>query len=67
MKNKTFKGLEFLWFAILIVAFSLGIYETYKQGFGRSYPLFILAFIASLMYLLRRGIRKAREDKTNPK
>ncbi len=49
--------LEIIWLILAIFFFTMGIYNTYLQGIGKSYMLFILFITSLLMYLLRRNRR----------
>jgi uncharacterized membrane protein len=55
-------AIELLWLLLFFVAIFLGIYMTVKQGISQSYPLLIISIVSILMYLLRRYIRKLKEQ-----
>jgi hypothetical membrane protein len=42
--------------AILLIL--IGLFNLYKDGFDASYMFFIMAFLAALLYLARRYLRK---------
>jgi hypothetical protein len=46
--------LKFVWFATALFAFGLATISTKKAGFSESYPLFIIAGVALLMYFIRK-------------
>jgi len=50
--------LKFVWFATSLFALGLAAIITKKSGFSESYPLFIIAGVAFLMYLLRKKINQ---------
>jgi membrane protein implicated in regulation of membrane protease activity len=53
--------MEYVWIAVAVFAVVAGVHKTTVGGFGISYPFFIIAAIAALMYSMRRFMRKARE------
>jgi flagellar biogenesis protein FliO len=59
------KILEYTWLVLAVVCLGLAIHSTVKFGFGQSYMLFILTFVAVLMYLLRRYRRKSLSSSNN--
>lgn len=54
---KTWSGMEFIWVAIALASFALGIYSTFADGIAESYPMFIIVLIAVIMKIVRRQIR----------
>ncbi len=56
-KKKKINSLEILWFATAILCFIAAIHQTYREGFSKSYILFIFTVMAVIMYLLRRYMR----------
>ncbi len=65
MKNKLARSLEVLWVVISVLCLFTAIHQTYYEGFSKSYIFFIFSFVAFIMYLLRRQIRKSKKDNSN--
>jgi len=65
MKNKLARSLEVIWIVTSILCLFAAIHQTYYEGFSKSYIFFIFSFIAFIMYLLRRQIRKSIKDNSN--
>ena len=65
MKNKLARSLEFLWVVTSVLCLFAAIHQTYYEGFSKSYIFFIFSFVAFIMYLLRRQIRKSKKDNSN--
>jgi hypothetical protein len=64
-KNKI-NSLEILWFTTAILCFIAAIHQTFREGFSKSYILFIFTVLAIIMYLLRRYLRiNKKSDKPN--
>lgn len=59
--------LEFVWLALAIFAALFGTHRFIKMGFENSYIFYIIAAIASFMYILRRAIRKFQENNKKEK
>jgi hypothetical protein len=55
-------AIEILWLFLFFGTIILGFYMAVKQGIVQSYPLFIISLVSVLMYLLRRYIRKLKEQ-----
>jgi len=64
MKNKYFQAIEILWLVTTILCIATGIHQTIYESLHKSYPFFIFAVLALLMYLFRR---KTRLKKTSGK
>jgi len=62
MKNKLIFALEIIWLTVSILSLLAGIYQSYRIGLNKSYLFFIIFFIAILMYLFRRQMRKSRKN-----
>lgn len=54
-------GMEFIWLVIALGTAGYGLYETFTQGLGHSYPLFIITAIAAMMHYIRKQMRKQEE------
>ncbi|MCD4832769.1 MAG: hypothetical protein K8R31_03165 [Bacteroidales bacterium] len=65
MKNKLARSLEILWIITSVFCLFAAIHQTYYEGFSKSYIFFIFSFVAFIMYLLRRQIRKSKKDNSN--
>jgi hypothetical protein len=58
--------LEIIWLIVAMLSIVAGIHKTYvDSGFRESYLFFIITFIAVLMYLFRRKLRKKERGKIN--
>ena len=62
---KMIRILEITWLIIGIIAILIGAYETYTKGIEEGYLFFIFAFVAGIMYALRRSRRIKMEKDTN--
>lgn len=65
MKDKFARTLEFLWIITSVLCLVAGIHQTYYEGFSKSYLFFIFSFVAFIMYLLRKEIRKSKKENSN--
>lgn len=65
MRNKLAQGLEIIWLVTSLLCLIAAVHQTYYEGFSESYLFFIFSFIAFIMYLLRKEIRKTKKDKFN--
>jgi len=65
MKNKLAQGLELIWLVTSLLCLLSAVHQTYYEGFSESYLFFIFSFIAFIMYLLRKEIRKTKKEKFN--
>lgn len=70
--NKAIKFIRFLeiaWIIVGLTTVTIGIYETLTRGFEESYMFFIFAFVAGILYALRRkqriGMEEDSKDNTN--
>jgi len=54
--------LEYVWLSLAIFSVLFGTYKFYKIGIGESYVFYIIAAIASFMFILRRAMRKFQEN-----
>ena len=54
---KKMSGMEYIWGIIAIFSISAGIYYTFSDGITESYPLFIITFIAGVMFKIRNTLR----------
>lgn len=67
MNKKGALILEFVWLALAIFAVLFGTHKFIKMGFEKSYIFYIIAAIASFMFILRRSIRKFQENNKKEK
>jgi hypothetical protein len=67
MNKKGALILEFVWLALAIFAVLFGTYKFTKVGIGNSYVFYVIAAIASFMYILRRALRKFQENNKKEK
>ena len=65
MKNNLARALEILWIITSVLCLFAGIHQTYHEGFSKSYLFFIFSFIAFIMYLLRKEIRKSKKENSD--
>ncbi|MCB2197296.1 MAG: hypothetical protein KQH79_15660 [Bacteroidetes bacterium] len=65
MKNKFARALEILWIITSVLCLIAGVHQTYNEGLSNSYLFFIFSFVAFIMYLLRKEIRKSKKENTN--
>lgn len=65
MKDKLARTFEILWVVISILCLLAGIHQTYSEGLSKSYLFFIFSFVAFIMYLLRKEIRKSKKENSN--
>jgi len=66
MKSKFSKALEIIWLITSVICIITGIHQTINEGISQSYIFFIFSFVALVMYLLRRQIRKSnKSENTN--
>ncbi len=54
--------LKYIWLITAIIAIILGIASTIKSGIAESYPLFIIAIVAYLMFRFRKTINNRIDD-----
>jgi len=54
--------LEYVWLVLAIFAALYGIYKSSRQGLNESYMFFIISAIAAFMYMLRKAMRKFKEN-----
>ncbi|HAN20046.1 MAG: hypothetical protein A2X13_07220 [Bacteroidetes bacterium GWC2_33_15] len=64
MKNKSSRALEVLWLITSAICLFTGIHQTLYEGIVKSYPFFIFAVLAFLMFLLRRYLRNQKNSET---
>jgi len=64
MRKKISYVIEIIWLVLSIACLAAGIHKTNISGFGNSYLFFILAFIAILMFMFRRYLRKSQSTKS---
>jgi membrane protein implicated in regulation of membrane protease activity len=65
LKQKLPFLLEITWLIIMIASLTAAIYQTYLNGFKAGLMLYVIAFLATLMYASRRYLRKTREKIQN--
>ncbi len=65
MKNKLARSLEIIWLITSVLCLFTAIHQTFYEGFSKSYIFFIFSFIAFIMYLLRKQIRKSNKTKNS--
>ncbi len=65
MRNKLARALEILWIVISALCLIAGVHQTYMEGFSKSYLFFIFSFVAFIMYLLRKEIRKSKKENSD--
>gem|GEM_PF-937146 len=61
MKQKLPFFLEILWLIVMIFSLSAALYKTMQVGLKQSLILYLIAFLATLMYFSRRYLRKTRD------
>jgi bacteriorhodopsin len=64
MKNKLSKALEIIWLVTSLICIITGIHQTIYEGISKSYLFFIFSFVAFVMYLLRKQIRKSNKSES---
>ncbi len=62
MNKKGALILEYVWLTLAFVAVLIGIYKISYNGLNNSYVFFIIAAVASFMYMIRRAMRKYTEN-----
>lgn len=62
MKNKLAKSLEIVWLITAILCLITAIHQSFNEGISKSYVFFIFSFIAFVIYLLRKHIRKSTKQ-----
>jgi hypothetical protein len=62
MNKKGALILEYVWLALAIFATLYGIYKSSQQGLGKHYVFFIISAIAAFMFILRRAMRKFKDN-----
>ena len=65
MKSNLARALEILWIITSVLCLFAGVHQTYYEGFSKSYLFFIFSFIAFIMYLLRKEIRKSKKENSD--
>lgn len=64
MRTKLSRIVEVIWIITAILCLLAATHQTYNEGFSKSYILFIFSFVAFIMYLLRKQMRKSDKNKT---
>lgn len=62
MNKKGALILEYVWLTLAIIAVLIGIYKIIYTGLNQSYIFFIIAAVASFMYMIRKAMRKFIEN-----
>ena len=62
MKTKLSRIIEIIWIITSILCLFAAVHQTYYEGFTKSYILFIFSFVAFIMYLLRKQMRKSDKN-----
>ncbi|HDJ33400.1 MAG TPA: hypothetical protein ENF21_04795 [Bacteroidetes bacterium] len=65
LSNKAARALETLWLVLALVCLITGIISSVNHGLKNSFLFFIFALIALLMFLIRRNMRRNRENGDN--
>lgn len=63
MRTKLSRVVEVIWIITSILCLLAAVHQTYYEGFTKSYILFIFSFVAFIMYLLRKQMRKSDKKK----
>lgn len=63
---KNLSPMEIVWGLVTVIAFLAALFATYRDGLHKSYPLFIIMFIAFMMFVLRRKIQSQTKGKNTP-
>lgn len=66
MKNPKNKILETAWLAVAVLSLTVFIYDTWLNGFGKSYRFSIMFIFAMFVYLLRRKNRLNSNKESEP-
>jgi len=61
MRNKLSKALEIVWLITSILCFITAGHQTLNEGISKSYIFFIFSFVALIMFLLRKQMRKSNK------
>ncbi|NOQ24050.1 MAG: hypothetical protein GQ564_01700 [Bacteroidales bacterium] len=64
MRTKLSRIVEIIWIITSILCLLAAVHQSYYEGFTKSYILFIFSFVAFIMYLLRKQMRKSDKNKT---
>ena len=62
MKTKLSRIIEIIWIITAILCLFAAVHQTYYEGFTKSYILFVFSFVAFIMYLLRKQMRKSDKN-----
>lgn len=63
MRTKLSRVVEVIWIITSFLCLLAAVHQTYYEGFTKSYILFIFSFVAFIMYLLRKQMRKSDKKK----
>lgn len=63
MRTKLSRVVEVIWIITSILCLLAAVHQTYYEGFTKSYILFIFSFVAFIMCLLRKQMRKSDKKK----
>lgn len=63
MNNRPARILEIAWLVVAILGAATAIHSTLRAGVRSSIILYVITFVALLMYLFRRQYRQNRKDK----
>jgi ABC-type multidrug transport system permease subunit len=53
--------MKHIWMVVAILSLLAGIHKTWRFGLQESYLFFIFAFIAFIMYLIRKNMGKPKK------
>jgi len=65
MKSKLSKIFEIVWIITAILCLIAAVHQSYNEGFSKSYILFIFSFVAFIMYLMRKQMRKSNKGQAS--
>jgi pilus assembly protein TadC len=64
MNRRIHRILEVLWLGVALLSMGAAIHKSISAGFRDSVIFFLITFIAAVMYMLRRNLRKKSESPT---
>ncbi len=56
------KNMKHVWMIVAILSLLAGVHKTWKIGLSESYLFFIFAFVAFIMYLIRKNIDPTKKS-----
>ena len=54
--------MKHVWMIVAILSLLAGVHKTWKIGLSESYLFFIFAFVAFIMYLIRKNIDPTKKS-----